>query len=89
MLQFGWDFQIYIADFREYGEPFKNRVLATFRLCAERAKLVVSHNIRFDINMLTNIGFDWNLRNGCDSMSPIVPPISVITTSASVRLPTR
>ena len=29
------------------------------------------------------------LQKGCDSMSPIVPPISVITTSASVCFPTR
>lgn len=69
MLQFGWDFSIYIADFRGHGEDFGKRVLATFRRCAEKAKLVVAHNIRFDINMLINAGFDWNLKNGCDSMS--------------------
>ena len=32
----------------------------------------------------------WRMasRNGCDSMSPVVPPISVMTTSAEVYLPT-
>jgi DNA polymerase-1 len=69
MIQFGWGSKIYIADLRGHDDAFKDRVLATFRLCAERAKLAIAHNIRFDINMLINIGFDWNLRNGCDSMS--------------------
>jgi hypothetical protein len=89
MIQFGWGSKIYIADLRGHDDAFKDRVLATFRLCAERAKLAIAHNIRFDINMLINIGFDWNLRNGCDSISPIVPPISVITTSAPVSCAVR
>ena len=69
MLQFGWGSDIYIADFREHDQQFAKDVLHLFKEAAKRAKLTVAHNIRFDINMLTNIGFDWDLKNGCDNMS--------------------
>lgn len=69
MLQFGWGDTVYIVDFRGHDEAFKIAVLQLFKNAAKRSALVIAHNIRFDINMLMNIGFDWDLQNGCDNMS--------------------
>ena len=69
MLQFGWDDNVFLVDFRDGGPDFAEAALHLFGESAKRSSLALAHNIRFDINMLMNKGFDWRFRNGCDTMS--------------------
>lgn len=68
LLQYGFNKSVYVHDFR-FGEDFKNKSLECFNKCVESAKLALAHNIKFDINMLENEGYEWHTDNACDTMS--------------------
>ena len=68
LLQYGYGNSVYLHDFR-IGEDFKNKSLEHFNKCVERAQLALGHNIKFDINMLENVGYNWHTENACDTMS--------------------
>ena len=67
LIQFGYGNQIYVIDLR-FGFD-KTIVLTVFDDLRERAYLALAHNIKFDINMLYNIGYTEDLDNACDTMS--------------------
>ena len=56
LLQFGWNSSVYIVDFRLEGISIPT-VLEVFDELRMRATLALAHNIKFDINMLYNIGY--------------------------------
>jgi DNA polymerase-1 len=68
LLQFGWDSSVYIIDFRLEGISIPT-VLEVFDELRMRATLALAHNIKFDINMLYNIGYSEEFENACDTMS--------------------
>jgi DNA polymerase-1 len=68
LLQYGFNKDVYLHDFR-IGEDFKNKALECFNECVERSKLALGHNVKFDINMLQNVGYEWHTDNVCDTMS--------------------
>jgi len=68
MLQFGYDKQIFIIDFRTF--PDISTALETFDKVRKKAALAIAHNIKFDMSMLMNIGYSWTEpHNECDLMS--------------------
>ena len=67
LLQFGYNNIIYVIDFRL--DIDKNRCLQIFDELCQRSTLALAHNIKFDINMLANIGYMWHTNNACDSMT--------------------
>lgn len=68
LLQFGFDNSVYVIDFRIAG-ILKPTVLEVFDVLRKRATLALAHNIKFDINMLYNIGYSEEFDNACDTMS--------------------
>lgn len=68
LLQFGWEHSVYIIDFRLEGISIPI-VLNVFDELRMRATLALAHNIKFDINMLYNIGYTEEFENACDTMS--------------------
>ena len=68
LLQFGFEHTVYVIDFRieEISVP---TVLEVFDELRRRATLALAHNIKFDINMLYNIGYTDEFENACDTMS--------------------
>lgn len=67
LLQVGFGNVVYVIDFREgISIPVVLEVFDDLRL---RATLVLAHNIKFDINMLYNIGYCGDFTNACDTMS--------------------
>ena len=68
LLQFGHDNKVYVFDFRN-DENLLPEALACFDSYCSNASLALAHNIKFDINMLTNIGYEWHTPNACDTMS--------------------
>ena len=68
LLQFGWNTSVYIIDFRIPGIEIPI-VLNVFDELRMRATLALAHNIKFDINMLYNIGYAEEFENACDTMS--------------------
>lgn len=76
LVQFGYDNKVYVFDLRM--EISKDKVLESFETMRSRANLALAHNIKFDINMLINIGYDKvdgaydeanEPKNFCDTMS--------------------
>lgn len=67
LIQFGHGNTVYVIDLR-FGFD-KEIVLKTFDELRQRATLALAHNIKFDINMLYNIGYEEELDNACDTMS--------------------
>ena len=67
LIQFGYGNQVYVIDLR-FGFD-KTIVLTVFDDLRKRASLALAHNIKFDINMLYNIGYTEDLDNACDTMS--------------------
>lgn len=68
LLQFGYLKTVYLVDFRLPGIS-KATALTVFDSLRERATLCLAHNIKFDINMLYNIGYTAEFTNACDTMS--------------------
>ena len=68
LLQFGYEDKIYVFDFRKY-DGMKEDALRCFDAYCKISSLALAHNIKFDINMLTNIGYSWETANPCDTMS--------------------
>lgn len=67
LLQFGFNNVIYIADLRDFKDlPC---ILDCFNTLVKRSTLALAQNIKFDINMLWNIGYIWQTSNCCDLMS--------------------
>lgn len=67
LLQFGFDGIIYVVDLRIGLDV--NLVLSVFDELCKRAALTLAHNIKFDINMLYNIGYTGEFETACDTMS--------------------
>ena len=68
LIQFGFGNTIYLNDLRNTSIS-KDSVLTLFDKIVARSNLALGHNIKFDINMLTNIGYDWHTNNACDTMT--------------------
>ena len=68
LIQFGWDTFVYVFDLR-IPEITTVEVLECLDVFRQRAVLALAHNIKFDINMLANIGYDVEWINACDTMS--------------------
>jgi DNA polymerase-1 len=68
LLQFGFNEIIYLIDL-ENTNISKTLILEFFDLAVSRSNLALAHNIKFDINMLINIGYDWYTNNACDTMT--------------------
>lgn len=68
LIQFGWDAFVYVFDLR-IPEITTVKVLECLDVFRQRAVLALAHNIKFDINMLANIGYDVEWINACDTMS--------------------
>lgn len=69
LIQFGYDKNIYLADIENKNEVFINSILDLFDKMCTKSHLALGHNIKFDINMLMNIGYNFHTNNLCDSMS--------------------
>ena len=67
LLQFGFDNVVYLIDFRDFND--KDAIFKCFHTLVKRSKLALAQNIKFDINMLWNIGYVWKTSNCCDLMS--------------------
>ena len=68
LIQFGFGNTVYLNDLRNTSVS-KDSVLTLFDKTVSRSNLALGHNIKFDINMLTNIGYDWHTNNACDTMT--------------------
>lgn len=68
LLQFGFDHTVYVIDFRIEHVTI-DVVLEVFDELRQRATLALAHNIKFDINMLYNVGYTSDFENACDTMS--------------------
>lgn len=68
LLQFGYNNQIFLCDFRK-DNVVKDGFIKVFDELCKRATLALAHNIKFDINMLWNIGYEWKHNNACDTMT--------------------
>lgn len=68
LLQFGFETSVYVIDFRIEGIEMQT-VLDVFDELRKRATLALAHNIKFDINMLYNVGYSEEFDNACDTMS--------------------
>lgn len=67
LIQFGFNNLIYIVDLRDFEDlPC---ILNCFNSLVTRSKLALAQNIKFDINMLQNIGYVRKTNNCCDLMS--------------------
>lgn len=67
LLQFGFDGKVYLIDFREFDDA--EAIFKCFDTLVCRSKLALAQNIKFDINMLWNIGYVWHTDNCCDLMA--------------------
>ena len=67
LLQFGYDNKVFLIDFRDFSDA--EAIFTCFKSLVERSGLAVAQNIKFDINMLWNIGYVWETDNCCDLMS--------------------
>ena len=68
LIQFGFNNVIYLYDIRT-DPSLTEKVLVVFDKYRQKAKLALAHNIKFDINMLWNIGYEWYGHNACDTMT--------------------
>ena len=67
LLQFGYGNKIFLIDFRVFDDA--EAIFNCFDSLVSRSKLALAQNIKFDINMLWNIGYVWHTPNCCDLMS--------------------
>ena len=69
LIQFGYLDKIYLYDVRFHDNKTTEAFLKVFDSFCKHSKLALAHNIKFDINMLWNKGYEWYLQNACDTMS--------------------
>ena len=69
LIQFGFNNNIYLADIENKDKDFLSAILNLFDTICTKSNLVLGHNIKFDINMLMNIGYKFHTNKLCDSMS--------------------
>lgn len=70
LIQFGFNDSVYVADIENKTESFKEAVLKLFDNLCKKSNLVLGHNIKFDINMLMNLGYEFDDKcNLCDTMA--------------------
>lgn len=67
LVQFGYDKSIYVNDLRTNLDL--ELVLACFDEYRKASTLALAHNIKFDINMLWNLGYTSEWDNACDTMT--------------------
>jgi len=67
LLQFGYNYQVYLIDFRDFDDAVS--IFNCFNALVLKSKLALAQNIKFDINMLWNIGYVWHTSNCCDLMA--------------------
>lgn len=67
LLQFGYENKVFLIDFRDFDDA--EAIFKCFDTLVNRSKLALAQNIKFDINMLWNIGYVWHTSNCCDLMS--------------------
>ena len=72
LLQFGFvvnvdELHIFEVDREEYPELFKQTVLTMFKL-ASKCKHLCGHNVKFDLHMLANLGYEYKVNNVTDTM---------------------
>jgi len=69
LLQFGYNDKIYIVDLTQ-SEEVKYAAFGVFDKMCKISNLVVAHNIKFDIHMLMNAGYNFEPTTKlCDSMN--------------------
>ena len=68
LIQFGFGDSIVVVDLR-LPNVHKEVALQLFDDYRRKASLCLAHNIKFDINMLYNLGYDQEFTNACDTMS--------------------
>lgn len=68
LVQFGFEDKIFLADLR-MASITKEKVLECFEKFRSVATFALAHNIKFDINMLMNMGYTEEPTNACDTMS--------------------
>lgn len=68
LIQFGYGDKIFLADLR-FEDISKECALACFEKYRSAAVFALAHNIKFDVNMLMNIGYSETPTNLCDTMS--------------------
>lgn len=72
LFQFGWldtdhTGQVYITDL-EYNENLSHRVIQAWHRLAATLPVYLAHNTKFDLHMLTNIGYPYTANNISDTM---------------------
>lgn len=67
LLQFGYNNKVYLIDFRDFDDA--DAIFNCFSNLVKKSSLAIAQNIKFDINMLWNIGYVWNTPNCCDMMA--------------------
>lgn len=71
LLQFGYDIgterKVFLIDFRDFNDA--DAIFNCFSALKDNSRLALAQNIKFDINMLMNIGYAWKTENQCDLMS--------------------
>lgn len=68
LIQFGYDKTVFLADLR-FKDISKEKVTEAFEHFRSVSTFALAHNIKFDVNMLMNIGYTGNPDNLCDTMS--------------------
>lgn len=68
LLQFGYGNKVFVFDFRTDPDILREAKVCFDKYCTN-ASLALAHNIKFDINMLANIGYEWHTNNACCTMS--------------------
>lgn len=72
LLQFGFvvnvdELHVFTVDRELYPELFEQAVLTMFKL-AERCEHLCGHNVKFDLHMLANLGYEYTQPNLTDTM---------------------
>ena len=67
LLQFGYGNKVFLIDFRDFDDA--EAIFKCFDGFVSKSKLALAQNIKFDINMLCNIGYVWHTSNCCDLMA--------------------
>lgn len=70
LLQFGYGTSVFVIDFRAKDITVE-KALECYDKYRSVSNLACAHNIKFDINMLFNIGYESEFENACDSMSVV------------------
>lgn len=67
VLTYGFEDRIYVADLE--NNDLRKLNLKLFRVFAKKAVFAIAWNIKFDLHMLKNIGFEYKYDNICDGMA--------------------